>query len=422
MRARFSSRVGLFLVRVRGTRTARAHTHTTPPSATDERSSRMLNLGPWPSMPGEVPDVILQEQVVKLAERTATIRHHERIVMPLLANSRMLPMLKNMLCSVDRTSIQNWFVIAFDELVCQNLAAGFGLTAVQRAACITPYRRFEAAAHGSDDAKADLGQGDDHPVKRAAAYRSRLFNVFMCHRVGWLRLLLAAGFNVLHCDSDIVVLRNPLPLFEEAGLVRPGGHTAAYRDSDMLVQSEGVYGNNGGFYYVRANNRTVDLFDALLRRFYSKVSLLNNSMFEDQHCLNDVLRDGRKRRKGLRVKAPKLNETLFPNGLTWSTGHSTKAVAYIVHMNWVKQSKKARLIGDGLWFLTSDDTRCAAGFDPREGGCDRRCVGLQKGTACELGRPCVHETCAEMVASGRRGHAYHRVAFQRAGCATTREG
>ena len=82
--------------------------------------------------------------------------------------------------------------------------------------------------------------------------------------------------------------------------------------------------------------------------------------------LNDVLRDGRKRRKGLRVKAPKLNETLFPNGLTWSTGHSTKAVAYIVHMNWVKQSKKARLIGDGLWFLTSDDTRCAAGFDPRE--------------------------------------------------------
>lgn len=374
-------------------------------------------------MPGEVPAANLQERLLDVAESNAMTRLHERIVMPLFTNSRMLPMLNNLLCSMDQAGMSHWFVIAFDDLVCHNIAVDSGHGAEQRTSCISPYRSFEAAAHGSNSAAHDanstsslVGQSDAHAVKRAAAYRSRLFNAVMCHRVGWLRLLLATGFNVLHIDSDIVVLRNPLPLFEETALVRPSGHTATYRDSDMVVQSEGVFGNNGGFYYVRANNHTVDLFDALLRRFHSKVSVLNNSMFEDQHCLNDVLRDARKRRKGLKVKAPKLNQTLFPNGLIWSSKLSTKAVAYIVHMNWNKQSKKAKLVEDGLWFLTANDTRCAADFDPREGGCDRRCVALRSGTVCNLGQPCVHQDCSELAASTRKGRPYHPVAFRRAGC------
>ena len=383
---------------------------------------------PWPPMPGEVPGGSSQSQVLDRATRTALVRRGERTVMPLFGNARMLPMLKNLLCSADRAGMHHWFVIAFDEIVCQQLAHDFGLNDTRyAAACVSPYHQFEAAVHGSNSTfgsrpetnrtvAKQTSQGGQSGIGNAAVYRSRLFNAIMCHRVGWLRLLLAAGFNILHCDVDVVILRDPLPLFEKPILVRPSGHTATYRDSDMLVQSEGVFGNNGGFYYVRASNRTVALFDALLRRFFSKVNN-SNTMFEDQHCLNDVLRDGRKRRKGLRVMAPKLNQTLFPTGLVWSHSLSSKAVAFIVHMNWARHSKKAKLVYDGLWFLNSDDTRCDASSDPHEGGCDRACVPLRPGTMCELGRPCVYADCAELDASARRGRPYQPVALQRAGCA-----
>eukprot|EP00322_Chrysochromulina_rotalis_P006743 CAMPEP_0115835272 /NCGR_PEP_ID=MMETSP0287-20121206/4110_1 /TAXON_ID=412157 /ORGANISM="Chrysochromulina rotalis, Strain UIO044" /LENGTH=261 /DNA_ID=CAMNT_0003288727 /DNA_START=333 /DNA_END=1118 /DNA_ORIENTATION=+ len=252
-------------------------------------------------------------------------------------------------------------------------------------------------------------------AKRSAAYRSRLFNAVVFHRVGWLRLLLLTNFSVLHCDADIVWLRNPLPLFESPALVRPSGHTAPYRDADLLIQSEGVYGNNGGFYYVRANRRTVAFFDALLRKFHER-SRVANSNFEDQHCLNDVLRDARKHRKGLTLKAPKLNQTLFPNGAMWQSGLATKAIAYVVHMNWAKQSKKARLVSDGFWFLTSDDERCAGTFDPFLGGCDRHCVALEAGTACELGRPCTLMDCAMLRREVNGSRGWHPVALRHAGC------
>ena len=64
-----------------------------------------------------------------------------------------------------------------------------------------------------------------------------------------------------------------------------------------------------------------------------------------------------------------------------------KAVAYIVHANWMKWTKKAKLLRDNLWFLTADDGQCAAGFDPMREGCDRLCRPVLD-EHCELGRRC----------------------------------
>lgn len=337
-------------------------------------------------------------------------------------------MAKNLLCSVDRVGMHNWFVIAFDARLCPVLREEFGLLHHKLPlACTYPYTRFDASVHGTNTTTENVGSNSTSlgnktsagATQHAAAYRSRLFNAVVFHRVGWLRLLVAAGYNVLHCDADVVWLRNPLPLFEQGTLVRPSGHTSTYREADFLVQSEGVYGNNGGFYFVRPSNRTVTFFDALLRKFHER-SRVKNKNFEDQHCLNDVLRDARKRRKGLLLKAPKLNESLFPNGAIWQAGRASKADAYVVHMNWAKQSKKTRFVSDGLWFLSPDDTRCAANFDPYEGNCNRHCVALKPGTGCELGKPCELADCATVRGKvGRRGgwkSGWHAVAHRRAGC------
>lgn len=377
-------------------------------------------------MMGEVPTVAAQQSVLDTAQMVAARAPgpERNIVMPLFANFRMMAMLKNLLCSIDRVGVYHWFVLSFDDKLCPALDGDFWRSGMRPAGCTHPYTRFEAAAHGvnatSDIPRAHstynaLVQAGGDAVRRSAVYRSRLFNAVVFHRVAWLRLLLQANYSILHCDADVVWLRNPLPLFEQDVLVRPSGHTATYRASDLLVQSEGVYGNNGGFYFARANSRTVAFFDALLRKFHER-SRVKNSNFEDQHCLNDVLRDARKHRKGLSLKAPKLNQTLFPNGAMWQSGLATKALAYVVHMNWAKQSKKSRLVEDGLWFLTPEDARCATRFDPQEGSCERRCVALKKGTLCELGRPCAMAECTTLLRSVNGSHGWHPVALQRAGC------
>ena len=41
-----------------------------------------------------------------------------------------------------------------------------------------------------------------------------------------------------------------------------------------------------------------------------------------------------------------------------------KRTSYLVHVNWVKQQKRSRMMRDGLWFLDATDEKCADGFDP----------------------------------------------------------
>ena len=64
-----------------------------------------------------------------------------------------------------------------------------------------------------------------------------------------------------------------------------------------------------------------------------------------------------------------LNVSEFPTGKLWMSYPmlTNKQTAQVVHLNWVKSTKKLHLRRDNLWFLTEDDQRCAAGFDPFEG-------------------------------------------------------
>ena len=73
---------------------------------------------------------------------------------------------------------------------------------------------------------------------------------------------------------------------------------------------------------------------------------------------------------------------------------TNKQTAQVVHLNWVKSTKKLHLRRDNLWFLTEDDQRCAAGFDPFEGGCARACVPA---TTCEMGRPCIYDSTCDHI-------------------------
>tara|TARA_B110001452_G_scaffold215474_1_gene186652 strand:+ start:1739 stop:2260 length:522 start_codon:yes stop_codon:yes gene_type:complete len=140
--------------------------------------------------------------------------------------------------------------------------------------------------------------------------------------------------------------------------------------------------------------------------------------------------------RSLMMSSAKLNQSQFPNGKIWmfynqarATGlahlspspppplslphdpqppsisppsplfqWTSKATAFIVHMNWLSNGhkKKHRLVRDDMWFLDADDTRCAAGFDPLAGDCQRFCVPV---ASCVPGSPCAYLTnCAALRA------------------------
>ena len=280
-----------------------------------------------------------------------------RLVMPLFANSGFVPFLRNLLCSVERLGVTNWFAVGLDNRTCSTLGAqGEGR-------CVHPYQRPSMSGE-------------------RLTYGSAAFFQIALQRPLWVRYLLGRGFEVLNCDTDIVWLSNPLPLL-------------AVLRGVLLVQTDSGQGKNSGFYLARPSPTTQEFF----AEWILKVSQGKN----EQHALNSVA-------KHIRIYSRDLNASLFPNGRFWWTfGRGDKRTAFIVHCNWVRDGKKTRLVRDNLWFLEPDGQRCAAGFDPFAGGCDRNCIPVQY---CNPSGPCSWYTDCSTLAH------WHPMARAAANCST----
>ncbi|KAK1325802.1 Uncharacterized protein QJS10_CPA01g00186 [Acorus calamus] len=76
----------------------------------------------------------------------------------------------------------------------------------------------------------------------------------MWRRIDFLRIVLEMGYNFIFTDSDIMWFRNPLPYF--------------YPDGDFQIACDKFLGSpvdlqnlpNGGFNYVKSNNRTIEFY------------------------------------------------------------------------------------------------------------------------------------------------------------------
>ena len=79
----------------------------------------------------------IDEQMGEMVGRVAAQRAVGGAVVPLFANHGFLPFLKNLLCSMSRVGVRNWFVIAMDNATCPELEKPFLLG--QQMACVNPY-------------------------------------------------------------------------------------------------------------------------------------------------------------------------------------------------------------------------------------------------------------------------------------------
>jgi len=313
-------------------------------------------------------------------------KYGEGIVIPLFSNRGFMSFLRNLICSMRRLRVNNWLVIAMDNETCPALMGKPGRG--EQSACVYPYA--EAGGVTSQ-------QG-------VATYRSVAFNRMVMQRPLWVQFLLREGHGVVQCDLDIVWLRDPQPLFRTGVVVgRPnmspslipqadaqamkarqtdeqsaGRHRLIFyqREMDMALQSEQAYGLNGGFYYAKPTANTFAFFDDWLLHLQT---MMNLPTFEEQHALNGAVNRIRKlpNRSFFYARFP---EREFPNGKMWWSYpmEIDKRTTYVVHVNWVKQQKKTRMLRDSLWFLDPTDSRCDADFDPLGGGgahppCSKQC-------------------------------------------------
>ena len=86
-------------------------------------------------MPWDIPDALPGGMLaVENAARAARARTSpSQLVMPLFSNAGFVPYLRNLLCSLQRLNVDNWFVIALDNETCPLLGATVGH-------CVHPYR------------------------------------------------------------------------------------------------------------------------------------------------------------------------------------------------------------------------------------------------------------------------------------------
>jgi hypothetical protein len=159
---------------------------------------------------------------VESAARAARARAGpSQLVMPLFSDAGFVPYLRNLLCSLQRLDVDNWFVIALDNETCPLLGATEGH-------CVHPYRGGGGGGGGSGAVSngGDGGGGRSGVGRTVQSYGSFGFYWIAMQRPLWLYWLLGRGHSVINCDLDIVWLRDPRPHLSQPG------HASA----DMLFQ------------------------------------------------------------------------------------------------------------------------------------------------------------------------------------------
>ena len=207
--------------------------------------------------------VALDKRMMSLVDPVVAARARDNVIIPLFSNRGFLPYVKNLLCSVDRVSVDNWMVLALDNATCAPIAAGFGLVNQQPNSgqpCVYPYSH--------------------RPLTKShvSKYRSKEFNRMVMQRPMWVRHLLRSGYSVLQCDLDIAWLKSPFELFKASTL---------FANADLLLQSESGHGHNAGFYFARPTVAT-DVF--MTRWIDDLIKLWGQRAFEEQHSLGRALR------------------------------------------------------------------------------------------------------------------------------------
>eukprot|EP01041_Mallomonas_annulata_P006168 gene6168-12500_t len=169
-------------------------------------------------------------------------------------------------------------------------------------------------------------------------------------------LALAAGFDVLFQDVDLVWMRDPRPLLQ--AMV----HDAVFMDDGARTPRFTPFFANTGFYYLRHNARALHLMERLSRGVseigftHSHQATFNRHLTETQGLLD--------------LKIHVLDSVDFPSGIMFHHNKSFMALLdkhqvqpYVFHMCWTdsRAQKVTYFKQIGMWFIPDNSPSCQDG-------------------------------------------------------------
>lgn len=183
--------------------------------------------------------------------------------------------------------------------------------------------------------------------------------------------VLRAGYNVLWTDVDIAWMKNPLPDMMSYG---PGTLPIQSNEPNASIPGSGIRRINSGFYYARADQMTIEAFQAIVTHaagtklseqpsFYDILcGVKGEKRVSDTECVYD---------NGLRTIF--LDRKLYPNGAVykiWEAEDVTREClglgCLMLHNNWIagKGNKTERFVANGMWHYDVENRMCIHDWHP----------------------------------------------------------
>lgn len=210
--------------------------------------------------------------------------------------------------------------------------------------------------------------GDEHILEESTTFRSKQFNIISNLKMRVVLKAIELGYDVVFSDPDIAIVRNPMPHLQwknvdyihSLNMICPRGRLWDFH----ATEEEG----NTGFYFVRSNNRTIQLFNN------SIAAVSKWPEYDDQSVFWMTIRSSKAPpihplKKCAHAKESSRNLTSCPlDACEFSVG-ALRGVAYTMlrnglvksgskmitlHANYMKGNlpKQTALAAHGLWLAT----------------------------------------------------------------------
>lgn len=178
--------------------------------------------------------------------------------------------------------------------------------------------------------------------------------------------VIRAGYSVLWTDVDIVWFKDPLPHLLSFG---PGTFPVQSNEPKSNLPGTGIRRINSGFYLARADQQTVEAFEAITAHAAT-------TKLSEQPSFYDILCGPKGERvvKGKEMcvwenglKTVFLSRAMYPNGAVydlWDKPDVTQASinrgAAILHNNWIlgRDAKMERFTKNGFWHYDATRRLC----------------------------------------------------------------
>lgn len=226
----------------------------------------------------------------------------------------------------------------------------------------------------------------DMPTEAAHRYADKTFMRMMMVKVFSVHMAMILGYSVVFQDADVVWFKDPLSYFEDREISGAFQYDAYFQDDGNHALFYAPYSANTGFYYLRNNERTMALINALLLQGDHIITTKSHQIPLTFHLQEMASLHG------LTIYIFSRTTDDFPGGHAYHrrrpfmkdmiTGKNIQP--YIFHMSWTesKVNKMKFYQQMGEWFVRDE---CSAGWSTAN---DVQAL-IKGGTGCCLAEPVV---------------------------------